>query len=329
MYTLFVQVILLLLPSCSFALPSQPIQPLGPITTINETLIAILGPDWDPRFEVQAVYEQVPIDQDQSLVEAVQVLWKLVQRPPDDQVWEVTYTDDQLPNTAITALGPGAGRSIPVRFLTGGLYLGMQDMIESRSFKKALFVIRWDGRWVGSIRIGKPGSSLSLSGDNSTNNARQELSPNTLALVASQGLDRNSVGLSVPDTLSAQVRVKLDNLILGQPLPKYDTIMAIMTVVFSASPPSARERMPYPGVQVTAPPPFEAKLQVRPDRATSERPYVTLRVVALAASQVPAILLLQARQWAEVKFQIKIDDVLVATCWLTKDGVGLGQSIVA
>ena len=328
MYTLLF-LISLLLPNSSFAIPAQPIQPLGPITTINDTLNAILGPDWDPRFEVRTVYEEVPIDQDQSLVEAVQVLWELVQRPPDDQIWRQAYTDPQLPNIVITAVGPGAGRSIPVRCLTGGRYLGMQDMIKSRKFKKALFIIRWDGRWVGSIRIGKPGSSLSVPGDNSTNDARQKSSPNTLALVASQVLDRDSFSLSVPGTLSAQVKVKLDNLILGQPLPKYDAIMALMTVVFSASPPSARERMPYPGVQVMAPPPFEARLQVRPDRAVSERPFVTLRVVALAASQVPAILLLQARQWAEVKFQIKIDDVLVATCWLTKDGVGLGQSIVA
>ena len=332
MYILLFQVILLLLPSSSFALPAQPILPLDSITTSNETLNAILGGDWDPRFEVRVMYQEIPIDEDQCLVEAVQVLGQWALMSPNDPVVEAAYLDNRLPNIGITALGPGQGKPILVRFLTGGLYLGLQAMIEHRSFKKALFVIRWDGQVVGSIHIGRPGSRLSLSGDNSTTNMQQKPSPDALALVSSQGLNRNLSNLSVSDILAGKnVRVKLDKMSLGLPLPKYDAIMAFMTIVFSASSPTARERIPYPGLQITAPPPFDAKLRVWPERATSERPYVTIRVVALVATQIPAILLLQVRQWAEVKFQIEVDDVLVATCWLTRNGAGLenGQSSVS
>ena len=332
MCILFFQMILLVLLSSSCALPAQPVQPLGSITTINDTLNAILGGDWDPRFEVQAMYKEEPIDEDQCLVEAVQVLGEWTLMSPNAPVVEAKFSDERLPDIGITALGPGRGRAVPVRFLAGGLYFGMQGMIETRNFKKVLFLIRWDGQLVGSIHIGKPGPRLSLSGDNSTSNARQKSSPNTLALIASQDLNRNSFNLSVPDTLSGRnVKVKLDNLRLGRPLPKYDATIAFMTVVFSASSPTARERIPYPGVQITTPPPFEAKFQVQSERTTSEMPYVTLRVVALVTRQIPAILLLQARRWAEVKFEIEVDDVLVATCMLTKDGAGLefGQSSVS
>ena len=325
MYTLLFQAILLVLPSSSFALPAQPILPLGSITTSNNTLNAILGGDWDPRFQVRAMYQDVPIDEDQCLVEAVQVLGEWAQMPPNHPVVEAAYADEHLPNIGITALGPGSGRPVQMRFLTGGLYLGVQDMIETRSFRKALFAIRWDGQLVGSIHIGKPGPGLSLSGDNSTNDLQQKSSPNTLALVAGQGLSRNSSNLSAPDTLSDRnVKIKLDKLNLGQPLPKYDAIMALMTVVFSGSSPTSRERIPFPGLQITAPPPFEARLEVRPDQTTPQRPYVTLKMVALVTRHIPAILLLQAHRWAEAEFQIEADDVLVATCWLTKSGVGLG-----
>ena len=332
MYILFFQVILLLLPSSSFALPAQPILTLGSITTSNNTLNAILGPDWDPRFGVQVLYQEVPIDEDQCLVEAVQVLGEWALMSPNDPVVEAAYSDEHLPNIGITALGPGQGRPVLVRFLNGGLYLGVQAMIEHRSFKKALFVIRWDGQLVGSIHIGAPGSRLSLSGDNSTNNIRQRSSSDTLALVSSQGVNRNSSNLSVSDILGGRdVRVKLDKLSLGQPLPKYDAIMAFMTVVFSGASPTARKRIPYPGLTITSPPPFNARLRVWPERATSAMPYVNIRVVALVTRQIPAILLLQSRRWAEVKFQIEVDDVLVATCWLTKDEAGLefGQSSVS
>ena len=273
------------------------------------------------------MYEEVPIDEDQCLVEAVQVLGLWAQLPPSDPVVQAAYADEKLPNIGLTALGPGEGRPVQVRFLTGGLYLGIQGMIESRSFNKALFVIRWDGQTVGSIHVASPAPSLS--GNKSTNDLQQKSSPNTLALVASQGMNPNSFNLSVPDTLSDRnVKIKLNNFNLGQPLPKYDAIMALMTVVFSGSSPTARERMPAPGLQITAPPPFEAKFLVRPERTTSARPYVTLRMAALVARQVPALLLLQARRWAELEFQIEVDDVLVATCLLTKGGAGLefGQS---
>ena len=330
MYTLLFQVILLVLPRSSFALPAQPILPLGSITTSNDTSNAILGGDWDPRFEVRAMYQEVPIDEDQCLVEAVQVLGEWAQMPPSDTVVQAAYADERLPNVGITALGPDTGRRVQLRFLTGGLYLGIKDMIETRSFKKALFVIQWDGQVVGSIHVANPAPGLSLSGDNSTNDLS---SPNTLALVASQGLIRNPFNLSAPNTLSSQnVKIKLDKLRLGQPLPKYDAIMALMTVVFSGSSPTSRERIPDPGMQITTPPPFEAGLQVRPERrTTSERPYVTLKMVALVTTSIPAILLLQARRWAELEFQIEVDDVLVATCWLTKGGAGLdfGQSGVS
>ena len=332
MHILFFQVILLVLPSSSFALPAQPVLPLGSVTTINDTLNAILGGDWDPRFEVRAMYREEPIDEDQCLVEVVQVLGEWSLMPPNDPVVEAAYMDDRLPDIGITALGPGQGRPVLVRFLTGGLLLGMQGMIETRNFKTVLFVIRWDRQMVGSIHIGKPGPGLSLSGDNSTSNAQQKSSPNALALIASQDLNHNSFNLSVPDTLSGRnVRVKLGNLSLGRPLPKYDATMALMTVVFSASCPTAREQIPSPGLEITAPPPFEARLQVWSERTTSELPYVTLRVVALVTKQIPAILLFQARQWAEIKFQIVVDDVLVATCSLTKNGAGLesGQSSVS
>ena len=332
MYTLLFQVILLVLPRSSFALPAQPILPLGSTTTSNDTLNAVLGGDWDPRFEVRAMYQGVPIDEDQCLVEAVQVLGEWAQMPPSDTLVQAAYADGRLPNIAITALGPDAGRPVQVRFLTGGLYLGIKGMIENRTFKKVLFVIQWDRQVVGSIVIGNPEPGLSLSGDNSTNDLQQKSSPNSLALVASQGFNRNPFNLSVPDTLSGQnVKIKLDKLRLGQPLPKYDAVMALMTVVFSGSSPTSRERILDPGMQITAPPPFEAGLQVRPERTTSERPYVTLKMVALVTTSIPAILLLQARQWAELEFQIEVDDVLVATCWLTKGGAGLefGQSTVS
>ena len=332
MYALFFQAILLLLPSYTFALPAQPTLPLDVTPTINDTLNAILGPDWDPRFGVQVMYQEVPIDEDQCLVEAVQVLGEWAIMSPNDPVVEAAFSDERLSNIGITALGPGQGRPILVRFLTGGLYLGLQAMIEHRSFKKALFIIRWDGRLIGSIHIGRPGSRLSLSGDNSTNNIQQKSSPATLALVSSQGLNSNSSNLSIPEILfDRNVRVKLDKISLGHPLPKYDVIMASMTVVFSGSSPTAREQIQYPGLLISSPPPFSARLRVWPERATSERPFVTIRIVALVTKQIPAILLLQARRWAEVKFQIEIDDILVATCWLTKDGAGLelGQSSVS
>ena len=319
MYTLLFQVLLLVLPSSSSALPAQTLLPLGSITTSNNTLNAILGGDWDPRFQVQAMYQDAPIDEDQCLVEAVQVLGLWAQMPPSDPVVQAAYSDEHLPKIGITALGPSGGRPVQVRFLTGGLYRGVQGMIENRSFKKVLLAIRWDGQLVGSIHIGSPGPGLSLSGDNSTNDLQQESAPNTL------DLNRNSFNLSAPDPLSDRnVKIKLDKLSLGQPLPKYDAIMALMTVVFSGSSPTSRERIPFPGLQVTAPPPFEARLEVRSDRTTPQRPYVTLKMVALITRQVPAILLLHARRWAEVEFQIEVDDVLVATCWLTKSGVGLG-----
>ena len=322
MYALFIQVVSLALPSFVFALPAQPILPLDSITTINDTLDAILGGDWDPRFTVHAMYQNVPLDEDQCLVEAVQVVAEWAQLPPSAPVVEAAYGDHRLPDIGITALGPGDGRPIQVRFLTGGLYLGIQEMIESRTFKKALFAIRWDGHLVGSIHIGNPGPRLSLSGNNATNKVSQTSSPDTLALVASQGLDHNSANLSVPDN----VRIKLDKLSTGSPLPKYDTIMALMTVVFTASSPTARDPIPHPGLQITAPPPFEANFRVQPERETSARPYVTLRMVALISKQIPALLLLQLRQWAELKFEIEVDDVLVATCWLTKHGAGLELS---
>ena len=323
MYTLLFQVILLVLPSSSFALPAQPVSPLGSITTSNNTFNAILGADWDPRFEVHSVYAEVPIDEDQCLVEAVQILGEWVQMAAGDLVVDAGYKDARLPKIWISVLGPGSGRPIQVRFLTGGLYLGIQGMIESRSFRKALFVIRWDGQLLGSIHITDPRIRLSSSGDNSTIDLRQRSSPNTLALVASQAFNHSSSNLSVPDTLSDEnLEITLKILSIGQPLPKYDAIMALMTVVFSGSSPTSRERIPHPGLQITAPAPFEARLQVRPERTTSAWPYVTLRMVALVTRQIPAVLLLQARRWAEVEFQIEVEGVLVANCWLSKDGVG-------
>ena len=331
MYTLLFQVILLVLPSFGFALPAQPTLPLDSVATGNDTLNADPVGDIDPRFEIEARYEQVPIDEDQCLVEAVQVLEVWAQTPPTDPVVEASYQVGDLPNIYVAALGPGGGRPIQVRFLTWGLYLGIKGMIETRNFKKVFFFLRWERQLVGFIAIGKPEARLSLSGDNSTSDLQQKSSSDSLSLVASQGLNRDSFNLSVPDTLSDQnMQMRLNVLGLGQPLPKYDAIMAIMKVVFSASLPGSHERIQDP-VQIAAPPPFEAKLQVRPERRTSEPPYVTGRMVSAVTSQIPVFLLLQARQWAEVKYQIEIDDVLVATCWLKNGRAGLefGQSRVS
>ena len=314
MYNLFLT-ILLTLPCFGFATPAQRINPLilpatGPLTA------NAIGPEpIDPRFTMQALYQAVPLAEDDCLVAAVQLLGGWGSNPFTGQEPSRSYWDDHFPRVLITSQSPRTGGTVETRFLVWGLYLGIKDMIQSTRFKSVQFVLRWEGQMIGLISIKSRVGPLSLPGRNSTNSTtdlRQRSSSNRPDLFASETPDDASFNLSVPITPSSpNTELSVEVMTSGVPLPKHSIILAVLDGILAVASHTTRTAV-EDLVQVDPEAPYGAMLKVLPEPAGYGGPYLTYGITALAIRQIPAALLMRVRQWVEIDFYILIDDVLVA-----------------
>lgn len=311
MYKLF-RMTLLMVSSLGFATPARPLISL-PLINPSPSASNPIGPEpIDPRFSLQAMYRAMPLNQDQCLTTAVLFMGLLGSLSFVAPLPSKTYWDRYLPNVEITHRSPRTGGTIEERFLIWGLYLGVKDMIESNRFKEVQFVLRWEGQIVGIMGMRKPAGALPLSGMNSTSDMRRRLFSSLLNLTASQSLDGTSFSPSVPDPPSSpNLALHLEIAGVGGPLPKYNIIMALLEGILAVAPRAPGAQVLEP-VQVEPPPPYDAILQVVPEQTAYGQPRLTYGFVALTIRQIPAILLLQARRWAEVNFRIVVDGVVVA-----------------
>ena len=312
-----------MLPNLGSAATAQPINSLGrngtsPLSANN------IGPEpIDPRFSMQAVYQAVPLTEDDCLVAAVQLLGLWGSKPFTSQEPTRIYWDDGFPRVEITSLSPRAGGHMEVRFLVWGLYLGVRDMIGSDRFMNVQFVLRWEGQIVALVSIGKRGGPLSLPGENSinstntTNMLQQRSSSGQLNLFATEHLDGTSFNLSIPNTTLTDVQMRLKVFpFANRPLSKYNFIMAVLDGILAVASRPTIFPIPEP-VQVQPPAPFGAILRVVPTWATYGQHSLTFGLVSLALRQIPAGMLLRVPQYVEVEFEILIGDIVVARGALT------------
>lgn len=87
--------------------------------------------------------------------------------------------------------------------------------------------------------------------------------------------------------------------------------MALLDGILAVASRTTRAHVPD-RIRVQTPAPYGARLLVVPERAVAGRPYLTFGMVALAIRQIPGNLLLGVGRWVEVRFQIEVDDVVVA-----------------
>ena len=309
-------VILLLLPSFGFARPAQPISSLH-LTPANLDTSNAIGPEpIDSRFEMLPVFQQIPLDEDQSLVIVVQLLGNigvtgfLEHLPGHNQYW-----DDRLPNVLIKWRTPQPGTAIQAQFLIWGYYLGIKFMIENTRFRNANFILRWEGQVVCIASIVKkvPPRSL-LSGANSTDFMQQRPSnpSNPSTVSASEHLNGTAFTLAMPATLSGQnseAQLKITD--WSGPLPKNNIILAVLDGILAMASRDATARI-EDQISVQSPSPSAAILQIASRQMAPGQPALTFGMVSFLLKQVPGLLLLQKREWVGFRFLIRVDGVLVA-----------------
>lgn len=329
MYNLFPPPLLLILPSIAFATPAQPINSLALTTaTANPGTSNPIGPEpIDPRFNMQPVYRATPLNEDECLVAAVQFLGLLGSDPFTGPEETRNYFDDRLPHVVITPRSPRTGGTVEARFLVWGLYLGLKDMIESNRFRNVQLVLRWEGQIVAFISINKRAAPplLSLPGANSTTNSTNILQQRSsssypsstqwnIPTTSTQNTTSFTLLSLLPNTPPSNPGAELSMKIAAlpdQPLPKNNIIMALLDGILAVASRTTRAHVPD-RIRVQTPAPYGARLLVVPERAVAGRPYLTFGMVALAIRQIPGNLLLGVGRWVEVRFQIEVDDVVVA-----------------
>ena len=279
MHSLF-PLLLPLLPSFGFAMPAQSISSLG-LNTTSPGSSNPIGPEpIDPRFNMTILYQAVNLAEDPFLVVAVQFLGILCASPFNSKQPTSSYWDDYLPFVDITHRSPLEGGTIEVRFLVWGIYSGMKDMIETRRFKDAQIVLRWDREIVGTILIKKrPFPPPLLSGTRNFTDVlqRRASSSDQLNLVSTESLDGTSFELSIPASPSnpeSYIDFRCEPL---ESLSKYGIIMALMDAMLAVAPRTTRARLQEP-VQVRPAAPYDARLVVLP--VHSEEPFMTYGLVA-------------------------------------------------
>ena len=316
MYDLFLTM-LLMLPSFSLAAPAQSSNSLALVTT-GPSIVDAIGPEpIDPRFSMEPIYLTTPLDEDDCLVAAVQLIGGWGSNPfTQREQTPISYWDDYVPRVQITIQSPRTTASIETRFLVWGLYLGVKDMIATNRFRNVQFVLKWDGQNIGFISINKrtgPLSSLPATvSANFTSTLRQRSDSVTLPVSGSQNLTSFNILLqNAPSSPSNDEMAMKIEALPDKPMPKHTIIIALLEGILTVA--SRTSRAPVPMiVQVQPPAPYGAKLIILPERMVSGRPHLTFGMIAFAIRQIPATLLLGAHAWLEVRFRIEVDDVLVA-----------------
>lgn len=308
--------IFLVLPSFSFATPAQLTNSRDLITTIPSISNPITVQPVDPRFSMQPVYQAEPLDEDQCLVAAIQLMGLYGSDPFTSPKTTAEYWDNHVPRVVIAPRTTRRDGTMETRFLVWGLYLGIKDMIETNRFNNVQFVLRWDSVVIGGISIkSRTPGQLSLTGENSTSSTnilRRSSSSNLSNLLASENLDGTSSNLSVPTTLSTpNTDFRMEIQPLDTPVPKYSVIMTLLDGILAVASRTTRAQVPDP-VEAQPAYPYEAKLQVLPSQTMYGQPYLTFGIVSLALRQIPAALLLRTGRWVEVSFRIMLNGVLVA-----------------
>ena len=133
--------VLFLLPSFGFATPAQPISSHGTIAIGPGTSNGVgIGPI-DPRLNLTFAYQTNPLDQDQCVVVATQLLGVFSAGPWTYGVGDIQFWDDRFTKVQIR-IRAFRGETTEARFLIWGLYSGIKDMIETNRFRNNLILIR-------------------------------------------------------------------------------------------------------------------------------------------------------------------------------------------
>ena len=309
--------ILLTLPGFGFASPAQPLNSLG-LTNAAALTANTIGPaPIDSRFTIQAVYQTQPLVEDDCLAAAVEILGLWGSDPLTMQEPDSIFSDDRFPRVRIESQSFSSSGATEARFLVWGLYLGLKDMISSRSFESVKFALRWESRVFAQISIlpRQVQRQPSLPGEmseNSTNTLQARSSFSPFNLPASEAIGRTSFNFSVPPTPSNplnQMTVAITP--LDRPLPKYSFIMAILEGILAGGSLTPRARL-SDSVRAQVGSPFNSKLLLVPLSGASGLPCMTYGTLASALRQVPAGVLQQQQAWVESSIKISLNGIWVA-----------------
>ena len=301
MYSL-IAMILLMLPSFGFAKLAQPTNSLN-LTTASLTAVNAIGPEpIDPRFNIQAVYQEVPVDEPQVLVAAVQFLGELGAKPFLEAVsGNFELWDDHCPNVVFEHHASTPGGTIQTRFLVWGLYLGVKDMILTNRFKEVRFVLRWERQVVGIALIENHRAALSMSSTNSTSDIQRRAALDPLRSSPNERRDGALFNLTMPNTyLNVIWGLKVVATAHGKPLSRRSIILAFLDAVLAVSSRPVNAVVESP-VQVEPPAPYHSKLQIVPQRTPPQLPDLMYGAVATGL-RLMTLSMLGTSFWREVNF---------------------------
>ena len=237
-------------------------------------------------------------------------------KPPNFQQAGMNYWDDCLPNVGIVIRPRLTRITLDTRFVVWGLYLGVKGMIETNHFMAVDINLRWQGLPVGSIGVYKRTNPQSLSEEDSqqSHNTLQQRAPsNESTFSTSEGLDSEYFNLTASNTPSNAIANLVTRVVTwGEDLAKWDFIMPILEGILTAFSPLPSARLEEPVVVQSAAPYDSARLQVLSVQTPPGPIFARPAAVSLGIRYLASICLLRAHQWAEMGFQIKIDEVLVA-----------------
>lgn len=316
-------IILLIFPRSGHPAPAQHIPSLSLTTPDPHTLNTVGFEPIDPQFVVLPQFWQIPLDEDQWLLTAMDFMGQLCAQPTTDRIESSDFRSGD-PDLQLVELAFDVHpmlEDIEVRYLIWGLYRALRGVFILDSFSTTVYQMTLRGVPICALTIKARSDPWPQPGWSSTNTLRQMSSSNQSDVSVTESPDGTKLNVSVPHMAP---HISIGITYFGRDLPKKDIILTIVESLLTIADPE-------PLVLITAaiivtPPHSTVQLHILPFAVTKEMPLLWVAELAEVLKDIPRML--WRSRWAEIHFDILVHGVPVALGLLV-DGrpkLGSGQN---
>ena len=300
--------------------PSQALSNALPSSRFVNTTFGNTG--IDPRFHLKAVYAETQIPLTPCFMNAVELLSQYAEL---DWLGEVRSRHGvvlpEYPQVEFAVIPAAPARSIEVRLVVWGIWVGIRDIINRNMYYEAEYEILWENQVVAFIYITKP-MDLKLSGSNATLGTEEPLSllPSPDATISNNpDTSHNSSTNNSSDSLNDDhFSWRPRYAPRAQTLTVVEVFLTVMAGLKNAAPHPALEKVPGPYASSAVDIFANVQFYIYGRRHPRPKPPFFQYIHVIKALRLVPGYMLQEKRFAELIFTIDVNGITVGDGYLQK-----------